>query len=87
MLSYRLSDQGNRALARDLGRPVYAIVSWAHLLLLILLLEQLQDLRNHGDSPHNPKHDYLAMAEDVVGFIEEHKLKHTTLIGHSMLVF
>jgi len=57
----------SKALARDLGRPVYAV-----------------DLRNHGDSPHHPKHDYLAMAEDVAGFIEEHKLKDTTLIGHSM---
>lgn len=42
------------------------------------------DLRNHGDSPHNPTHDYLAMADDVEGFIEEHRLTGTTLIGHSM---
>lgn len=42
------------------------------------------DLRNHGDSPHDPHHDYLAMADDVAGFIEEHSLKDTTLIGHSM---
>ncbi|RDW89395.1 prolyl oligopeptidase-like protein [Coleophoma cylindrospora] len=42
------------------------------------------DLRNHGDSPHDPRHDYSAMADDVAGFIEEHKLKDTTLIGHSM---
>lgn len=57
----------SKALARDLGRPIYAV-----------------DLRNHGDSPHNPYHDYLSMAEDVAGFIEEHNLKDTTLIGHSM---
>ncbi|TVY58658.1 Abhydrolase domain-containing protein [Lachnellula cervina] len=57
----------SKALARDLGRPVYAV-----------------DLRNHGDSPHNPTHDYMAMADDVAGFIEEHQLKNTTLIGHSM---
>jgi len=55
------------ALARDLGRPVYAV-----------------DLRNHGDSPHSPYHDYMSMADDVAGFIDEHKLKDTTLIGHSM---
>ncbi|ORY72041.1 Alpha/Beta hydrolase protein [Pseudomassariella vexata] len=42
------------------------------------------DLRNHGDSPHAPKHDYLAMSGDVAGFIEQHGLKSTTLIGHSM---
>jgi pimeloyl-ACP methyl ester carboxylesterase len=50
------------------------------------LLMKLQDLRNHGDSAHNPHHDYISMADDVAGFIEEHKLKDTTLIGHSMSV-
>jgi len=45
-----------------------------------------QDLRNHGDSPHNPHHDYMTMAEDVEGFINEHKLTESTLIGHSMSV-
>ncbi|KAG9247893.1 prolyl oligopeptidase-like protein [Calycina marina] len=58
----------SKALARDLGRDVYAV-----------------DLRNHGDSPHNSRHDYMAMADDVAGFIKEHKLsKDLTLIGHSM---
>ncbi|KAL7625470.1 hypothetical protein AAE478_004690 [Parahypoxylon ruwenzoriense] len=42
------------------------------------------DLRNHGDSPHAPRHDYLAMADDVVGFIQDHGLQNPTLIGHSM---
>lgn len=44
----------------------------------------LQDLRNHGDSPHDPLHDYSAMAEDVAAFIEEHQIEQPTLIGHSM---
>ncbi|RKF65919.1 Abhydrolase domain-containing protein C22H12.03 [Golovinomyces cichoracearum] len=57
----------SKVLARDLGRPVYAI-----------------DLRNHGDSPHNQKHDYLSMAEDLFWFISMHGLKNPTLIGHSM---
>ncbi|TVY85185.1 Abhydrolase domain-containing protein [Lachnellula suecica] len=57
----------SKALARDLGRPIYAI-----------------DLRNHGDSPNHPNHDYVSMADDVAGFIGEHKLSNTTLIGHSM---
>ncbi|EFX01046.1 alpha beta hydrolase fold family [Grosmannia clavigera kw1407] len=57
----------SRALARDLGRYVYA-----------------PDARNHGDSPHNPRHDYNAMADDLENFIHEHKLKDVTLIGHSM---
>ncbi|KAI1827557.1 alpha beta hydrolase fold family [Xylaria intraflava] len=42
------------------------------------------DLRNHGESPHSPRHDYVAMADDVAGFISEHGLKESTLIGHSM---
>ncbi|KAI0408140.1 alpha beta hydrolase fold family [Xylaria palmicola] len=42
------------------------------------------DLRNHGESPHASRHDYIAMADDVAGFISEHGLKEPTLIGHSM---
>ncbi|KAK5630703.1 hypothetical protein RRF57_006418 [Xylaria bambusicola] len=42
------------------------------------------DLRNHGESPHATRHDYIAMAHDVAGFISEHGLKEPTLIGHSM---
>ncbi|GME42420.1 abhydrolase domain-containing protein [Neofusicoccum parvum] len=42
------------------------------------------DLRNHGDSPHDPRHDYTALAEDMEDFIEHHKLSGSTLIGHSM---
>ncbi|KAI8945292.1 alpha beta hydrolase fold family [Xylaria longipes] len=42
------------------------------------------DLRNHGESPHAKRHDYVAMADDVAGFISEHGLKEPTLIGHSM---
>ncbi|KUI58874.1 hypothetical protein VP1G_06120 [Cytospora mali] len=57
----------SKALARDLGRSIYAL-----------------DLRNHGDSPHDPRHDYMAMAEDVGAFMEEHKIDKPTIIGHSM---
>ena len=43
------------------------------------------DLRNHGDSPHIPRHDYEAMAADVEAFITTHKLSpETILLGHSM---
>ncbi|PGH16562.1 hypothetical protein AJ79_01668 [Helicocarpus griseus UAMH5409] len=42
------------------------------------------DLRNHGDSPHLPEHNYTAMANDVENFIDEHKLEKPVLIGHSM---
>lgn len=42
------------------------------------------DLRNHGDSPHDPVHDYSSMATDVEEFIQQHNLCLPTLIGHSM---
>ncbi|KAK4042912.1 Alpha/Beta hydrolase protein [Parachaetomium inaequale] len=42
------------------------------------------DLRNHGESPHDHRHDYPAMAADVADFIRQHGLKEPTLIGHSM---
>ncbi|KAK3308670.1 Alpha/Beta hydrolase protein [Chaetomium strumarium] len=42
------------------------------------------DLRNHGDSPHDHRHDYGAMAADVADFIRHHGLKEPTLLGHSM---
>ncbi|RDI79862.1 hypothetical protein Vi05172_g10230 [Venturia inaequalis] len=42
------------------------------------------DLRNHGDSPHDPVHDYSHLALDVEQFLDEHNLKDSTLIGHSM---
>lgn len=42
------------------------------------------DLRNHGESPHDPVHNYSAMSEDVAGFIATHRLEKPTLIGHSM---
>lgn len=42
------------------------------------------DLRNHGESPHAPRHDYVAMADDVAGFIRDHDMQNPTLIGHSM---
>lgn len=42
------------------------------------------DLRNHGDSSHDSKHDYTSLAEDVEGFITNLRLKDSCLIGHSM---
>lgn len=42
------------------------------------------DLRNHGDSSHDPRHDYTALAEDVEAFLESNRLDNATLIGHSM---
>ncbi|KAF1993542.1 alpha/beta-hydrolase [Amniculicola lignicola CBS 123094] len=42
------------------------------------------DLRNHGESAHDKTHNYTVLAEDTEAFIEQHGLKHVTLIGHSM---
>ncbi|KAI5293770.1 hypothetical protein KEM52_005244 [Ascosphaera acerosa] len=51
-----------------------------------VLRQSLQDLRNHGDSPHDPVHTYTAMAMDVEAFITEQRLEgqKPALIGHSM---
>jgi len=42
------------------------------------------DARNHGQSPHDPVHNYKAMAADLKEFIADHKLENPILIGHSM---
>lgn len=47
-------------------------------------MSRVKDLRNHGESPHDPRHDYDAMTEDILAFIDHHGLKEPTLIGHSM---
>ncbi|OAX79345.1 hypothetical protein ACJ72_06341, partial [Emergomyces africanus] len=65
------SKQNNRSISKSLGN---------HLKTRIYAL----DLRNHGDSPHLPEHDYTAMADDVEEFIHNLKLAKPTLIGHSM---
>ncbi|MFC2088258.1 alpha/beta fold hydrolase [Calditrichota bacterium] len=44
----------------------------------------LIDLRNHGKSPHTNQFGYDNMALDVREFIQDHNLKSTILIGHSM---
>ncbi|KAG6001750.1 hypothetical protein E4U21_003874, partial [Claviceps maximensis] len=65
------SKKNNRGISRVLARDIGADV-------------YAVDLRNHGESPHHPRHDYLAMAEDVSTFIQDQKLSNVTLIGHSM---
>lgn len=44
----------------------------------------IPDLRNHGQSPHSPTFNYIAMSDDLMEFIGEHQLKNPILIGHSM---
>lgn len=42
------------------------------------------DLRNHGDSPHDPRMDYRAMAEDVLETMAARSAWPAALVGHSM---
>ena len=42
------------------------------------------DLRNHGQSPHDPVHDYPSMVADVLGVMDRLALSDVTLVGHSM---
>ena len=44
----------------------------------------IPDLRNHGQSPHSPTFNYAAMADDLLEFIEDHKIEKPVIIGHSM---
>jgi len=42
------------------------------------------DARNHGDSPHSMNHSYPHMAEDILAFLQHHKISKAALLGHSM---
>lgn len=44
----------------------------------------IPDLRNHGQSPHSPTFNYMAMADDLLEFIEELGIEKPVIIGHSM---
>jgi len=44
----------------------------------------LLDQRNHGRSPHDPRHDYDALAADVLEYMDQQRLSTATVLGHSM---
>lgn len=44
----------------------------------------LIDQRNHGQSPKDDEFNNKVMAEDLKEFVDEHDLKKSILIGHSM---
>lgn len=44
----------------------------------------IPDLRNHGNSPHDPDHSFEAMAGDLHEMAEDNGLKKFFLAGHSM---
>jgi pimeloyl-ACP methyl ester carboxylesterase len=44
----------------------------------------LVDQRNHGQSPHSDTHNYRAMRDDLLMFMDRHDLQKPVLVGHSM---
>ena len=42
------------------------------------------DMRNHGNSPHAELLDYPNMANDLLAFMDKHKIAVAHLLGHSM---
>ncbi len=42
------------------------------------------DLRNHGQSPHDPDCSYDAMVRDVLGVLDTRGVNRATVVGHSM---
>lgn len=42
------------------------------------------DMRNHGESPHDPRMTYPEMTQDVIEFLDAQKLDSVNIIGHSM---
>jgi esterase len=44
----------------------------------------LVDLRNHGKSPHDDRHDYESMRDDLLAFMDQAHLDSAVIAGHSM---
>lgn len=44
----------------------------------------MQDLRNHGTSPHIDSMRYDEMADDLMRFFDDHNIRKAALVGHSM---
>ena len=75
----------SRGLAQRTGRDVYALVSRSlKNLVLADVFMFIQDLRNHGSSPHNSETFYKAYASDIKAFVQQQKLSNMILMGHSM---
>ncbi|KAL1912367.1 hypothetical protein Sste5344_001808 [Sporothrix stenoceras] len=84
------SEDGPVKLAFDLHRPEKPVADDKTRPILFLhgLFGSKKNNRsiskNHGESSHVARHDYMAMADDVANFIHEHDLSDPTIIGHSM---
>ncbi len=44
----------------------------------------MPDQRNHGRSPFSDSHSYDDLKNDLVEFLEQHRIEKATLLGHSM---
>lgn len=44
----------------------------------------LVDMRNHGRSPHSEEFSYDVMSDDLVEYLDDHKIDKAYIIGHSM---
>ena len=44
----------------------------------------IPDLRNHGQSPHDPVFNFHVLVEDLIELIKDLGLKKMNLIGHSL---
>ena len=44
----------------------------------------IPDQRNHGQSPHSPIFNYLALTDDLHEFIGDNEIENPVIIGHSM---
>lgn len=42
------------------------------------------DQRNHGKSPHADEHNYQAMSDDLLKFMDHHEIDEAYILGHSM---
>lgn len=62
--------------ARNLGVVQRALASQFRVLAL--------DMRNHGESPHDPVVDYATMADDVLETIDAEGAWPAAVVGHSM---
>ena len=42
------------------------------------------DLRNHGLSPWSDRMDYAVMSDDVLAYLDQHRIERAVILGHSM---
>ena len=44
----------------------------------------LVDLRNHGRSPHHQEFNYDVMSEDILEYMNDHRIEKAIILGHSL---